>query len=799
MRATFFEQRPLLPQEGAVDVELEDVRMGKQLALLFNRKCGQIVRINDGGELSIVKRLDLRARFHYWKERLVQRERIKGAIAQSLEALGNALNPEQFDANQKNILQKFLKRQFVDEEQGSFARMRGDVYERASLTPPLETLLYGIKFQHADIELGEEHWRYRINGKHIFHQDQACQQADRIQLAIADARIARNLTLLLNRQRGEILQADQDGNCTLIGRFEFKARFNYWRHREAERARVKEVVDSALQALSQALNQCDDRHGALQEFLQSRFFKRREGTLARMRTDIYDRGLVTGALETFLAHKDWNRAKEALKITLKRCDGSAHDALYEFCCQENLFAKDLGLRDRLIDIDFDGSGGPRFGYSRRGDKIVVIKPGDEGPYGKNNPSWTSRFKQHFLSPRSCLRGNSEPFAEHFSSRISQVLGLNNVPRTHVEDVVGEFRGPMRKECSVQLFVDGTKTLGKYLGVSRRWQSLPKCLRSCFRRHLASRPLPEIPQELFEFGVLTKFLTGDIDTHFENMLIKKRDDEELNNEFLNAYDKGIATNEQIDAFVEGLFSDKRHYHLLDRLLKTRSDTHLWINHDGGASFPNAHPLSSGLDGYLSLRFRFLFEALPACNHPFSQAVREAFLDPAQHRRFARFVLELGISELIGSIGDDAPMFRRFWVNHKEDRVLFRNWLLEKEGDKELQVLARRLAALKSFATEGQYKPHFLAALVRIRGICTALIDRYRLLLTHLENEPEEPQRTLFQQSDRASVEQRLRQATGRHLDEFDAILAQEQFSASWNFSELISYRDLFQRATESLNA
>jgi hypothetical protein len=605
------------------------------------------------------------------------------------------------------------------------------------------------------ISIGTHCWSYSIDEQNAISSSPHAQNAQRINLQCAEAN---NIKALINRQKGHIFNVRDGKLCVVKGRFN---RALYWLNKKKEQARVKTVVNRCLQSLEEALSQVDLNHDqkkrVLRVFLCSAFRKDRFGAMSRLPQAIYDRSQIGFAsrLEELIDLDDRPlcQARDNLVRTLLEASGQQlaekrallAKADFDLRWAEARFADQLGLSFELISQG--GSGGARVGRSRLGHKLVVIKPGDEGPYGKNTPSLSSRFKQWLLSPRSCLRGNSEPRAEQGSFRLSQSLGLDNVPYTQIEGVRGDFVGPKMKECSVQVFVNNATTLREHLNIKPFWQSLPISLRSYARNHLASVPLPHVNEELFEFTAVMKFLSGDIDTHFENILIKtarESADEAPNQGLIKNYLKPITDPQELDLrnLINKLYQTKDHYFLLDSLMRYQNQ--MLINHDGGASFVHSHPRRNWtLDSYLSGRFRFLFEIHPAFSTPFSAELVRHF--EQKQMTFIEFAIEQAIREGLSILCKDGSTtaFYRFWEKI-ENRDNFKQFVL---GRSDLNArIARdlyiaRIGDLNVSADSGIEK-FFHQELVRIHGQVKTLLDRYKIFHYHLTQKTEASKRELM---------------------------------------------------------
>ncbi len=663
--------------------------------------------------------------------------------------------------------------------------------------------------QYVSINIGSTHWSYVDNGQGMMPQAVYCPSASDINLQVAADQIE-NINKILNRAKGTIFKSADGVALKEIQSWEMRRRFSYWKNLDQERVRVKQAVSTAIRALDSAIAAAhlltEVQEKALKQFLEDHFFTilTNDGVCARMRKDVFDRDVLLGrerGIEARLAPDIVQKRAEKERVMKEHREGGDERALqmrraalsvacYAVRDAEVCFSKKLGVP--LKQIGSGGSGGACTGHALSRKKVTVVKPGDEGPYGVNTPSWMSWIKQFFLSARKCLLWQSEPRAEEGSSRLAEVFEFANTPHTRTEEISARtFHRLSRKECSQQIFIDlgrkddGTprvKTLGEYLGVSGQWNSIPRVLRCCMADNLSRRsggspranypysnswwkrvarflfeklsceqkPLPQVDEYLFIMAGLMKYLTGDIDTHFDNMLIATLPDEPfVEGSFLDKYFKGEASEAEIEGFIHrGGDMDHLLCHLFESRVLPSGERIAMINHDGGAAFPHSHPTSWGIDSYLSGRHRFLFETHPIFEKPFPQEVRQKMEGKDQVE--VEFLMENALRELIGVIGIDARVYREFRKN-PANRLLFKKYIfLGKSND--LEELTRRLLQEKmgdytlSASHYIYYDKQFRGDLKRIRGMTCVAADQYRFLIHHLATKQDEPMRNLFMHID-----------------------------------------------------
>ncbi|MBS0623618.1 MAG: hypothetical protein JSS62_03255 [Verrucomicrobia bacterium] len=626
--------------------------------------------------------------------------------------------------------------------------------------------------------------------------------AEQIQINNIDPQALQNITNLFLRKKGEVFCV-KDGQLQVLSRWSLKQRY-HWTRKERQQE-VQDAVKQAMEALQAALEP-HANNDAVKKVFKACFFKECGGVIGRLSKRVFDRSVVQrqGCLEKLLANDSFFESENKLQQALVNSDGLSETehrsrvsrSFYRFCYEESRFADQLGLQYKSMGV---GSGGAYKGFSRHAQPLVIRKASDEGPYGVNNNSLSSRIKRLFLSQRACLAGNSEARSEGYSHQLSEALELQNVPPTYVEYERGG------KEYSVQLFVSDARSLGdeEELNISSLWRLTPRCLRGLFRFQLQMRqeigriregenmesvdesslpsgqmgrlclkiakktldPLPQLPKVLFEKAAILKFLSGDIDTHFDNILVKHHKETRTEASILSRrFVQGNA-----EEFTKGIFGDNTHYHLLDELLK-KEDNWIFANHDGGAAFPHQHNQEGGMDGYLSGRFRCLFEVLPVCSESFADQTKAIFLNEQQNERMVKFILAQSFQELVVRFEKDMGVFNEFW-SHMDNRLLFREWIL---GTGNLDQICRNFTLINFKKAEQQiglaasYENVVRENLMLIKGSCSTLMDRYRLLVHHLQQTPQEPMRELFLLIDEDQIRDKVA-AIGEKDNGFSALL------------------------------
>ena len=503
------------------------------------------------------------------------------------------------------------------------------------------------------------------------------------------------------------------------------------------------------------------------------------GPLCRMNKEVFNRGAITeGSCIEAILTPSFAEKRGKLAIAMQNLRDGHEDktfkkaveaAFMDLVYAELLFVQKLGMD--LEPNGDGGSGGARYARDRYGRKMLVVKPGDEGPNGVNNPQWYARFKRWVVSPKACLEGNSEPLAEMDSWACDRHFDIWSVPPTEMRYVESaDFVGDSVKKCSLQMFVEGCSTLGEYVdvapslhGMSRpflRWYCGSQQQTGFFssfepRTERATELLSKLPHHSLERVALHNFLIEDVDCHFENILVKLAEPTPENTVLSRVFrGDASASDEDIQGFVAGMFAQKGNQVLLDQLLfsetvmidgKPKKVT--LVKHDGGSSNPHNH--SSAWD-YLSIRFKYLFEALPHFEQPYSETVKPLFTNKEENLH--QFLREKARSEVYNILegtrdvnGVTTLVSKIFWEDQKNQETL-NEFIFTKDPDRSyhlrLELIAALVIASGATAVEGPaYQFYFNYHLRRIHGNIQSRLDSYEVLTKHLQN-PQEPMRTLF---------------------------------------------------------
>ncbi|MCH9627883.1 MAG: hypothetical protein S4CHLAM2_15300 [Chlamydiales bacterium] len=639
----------------------EDQTAAYNLQILFNRvRPGVLYRVDEAGKLQHVRGLCAHARY-YWN-RDSEQAKVKQAVSDAL-----------FHYN------RFLSRKEVDETDRIAAQTLRRRLEPLS-TRVFNRRLFSIQNTLSRITFPEGVIRVKVGQDYIDYQvrDVETRDVPFIEFNLGNDQDNKNLAMLLQRKKRERFRVDAEGNLKRVTN-----PVSYHFEKAAQEERVSAVAVDVLRKLNHHLEQVvvtrSHKVAITHIFGQS--------PLTRIKRQAYNRGAVAEnslvesiLLEAFGSDLVQRRAdlvdhlstfphqvraghrKEAIK--------SLETVFMDLVLSEFRFNQKLG-----VDLERNkdgGSGGARYARSRFGKKLLVVKPGDEGPHGVNNPQRYAWFKRIFVSPRYCLEGNSEPQAEVDSYLFDRRLGIYVVPPTELRYIASrEFNGPRKyKECSIQMFVSDCQTLGEYVGVSPRMHSLPRPFLRWYCRTEANRQ--KIPQEAASNIALHNVGIEDIDCHFENILVRTRDSSNGPSLLDRLFRGESVAQAEIETFVNSFFTEGHNQALIEAILSSypvtaegRTQHVTLIKHDGGSSNPRRHPNS-----YLAKRFKHLFEVLPQYDQQVDPNSRALFRDKQQD--FVEFLLEKGARSLRNIHAPE--VFREYW-NNPDYRQRFKAWLLE----------------------------------------------------------------------------------------------------------------------------
>lgn len=622
-----------------------------------------------------------------------EQAKVKEAVSWTLDQFNRNLPP------QNPQLCQLVLPQLFDPEKGAIGRMSRAVFDRTIIRTKSDLSRHVAPNGVIRIQIGEGHF-FDIkdsNVQGIVYQD----------IDLGSEIANKNLWKLLNRGPKEGFRLQANGKLK-------KARLSHLS--KQEKLEVRKAVSQVIAQLAQSMRglQNDRIHKVVLEHLLTKT------SLTQMSRKMYDRSVIAeGSIIEEILMPELAEKRMRLDAALQNYQQNVGNgeqveeqalldleaALMEHTFFEFKFAQKLGFD--LKPIGKEGSGGARYARDRLGHKILVIKPGDEGPHGVNNPTWFARFKRFFVSPRACLDGNSEELAEVDSYRLDRCLRLHLVPPTEMRHVFStSFVGKKRKQCSIQLYVDGCTPLADHLGFAHhilprfllRWYYGSESVKQKYmpidiseqklitllyasEADLTSEELEwkrqilenkGVPQHLMERLAIGKFATEDLDTHLKNVLLKTIDPQTLEQGVLGKIFKGKEVEpEEMRGFVGSLFAQEGHQRLLeflthseDTLVHGQRKKMLFVNIDGGSSHPRTHP---GILDYLALRFKHFFEVLAHYAEPFSSRASDLIHD--RDEAFKTFQREKALRSLENIM--TPTVFAAFW--NEENKDLFDQWI------------------------------------------------------------------------------------------------------------------------------
>ncbi len=719
MSAVSFQTSRSAPARSFSTELFEDQTAAYNLQILFNRvRPGVLYRVDEQGRLQYIR--GAHAHAHYYWNRESEQAKVKQAVSNALLHYNRLLSRKQVDETDRIAAQTLRSR---------LEPLSPRVFDRRLFS--IHNKLSRLTFPEGVIRLkvGQDYIDYQVQGAEIM-------DLPFIEFNLGSERDNKHLAMLLQRKKGERFRVDTEGNLERVTN-----PIDYHFEKEAQEEKVSAVAVDVLTKLNHHLQQVlvtRSHKVALKHIFG-------DSPLARMKREVYNRGAVAEnslvesvLLEAFASDLVRRRADLADHLSVfphhireghrKEAIKSLETVFMDLVLAEFYFHQKLG-----VDLERNkdgGSGGARYARSRFGKKLLVVKPGDEGPHGVNNPQRYARIKRIFVSPRYCLEGNSEPQAEVDSYLFDRRLGIYIVPPTELRYIASrQFNGPNFKECSIQMFVSDCQTLGEYVGVSPKMHSLPRPFLRWYCRTEANRQ--RIPQEAAGNIALHNVGIEDIDCHFENILVRLRDGAG-GHSLLDRLFKGESVERaEIDTFVNTFFTSGHNQALIEAILSSHEvrvgqqvQRATFIKHDGGSSNPRRHPTS-----YLAKRFKHLFEVLPQYDESVAPKSRMLFLNKQQD--FVEFLLEKGARSLRNI--HEPHVFRAYW-NNAEYRQNFKAWLLETDPGEEF---TKRNIVCNNLIEANNVSPDYLQAyafyfqyhLKRIHENSSTRVDSWIIIQKH----------------------------------------------------------------------
>lgn len=200
---------------------------------------------------------------------------------------------------------------------------------------------------------------------------------------------------------------------------------------------------------------------------------------------------------------------------------------YENRVKEVLYRLKLGLELERIR---EGTSGVYAGKNIASQKLLALKPCDEGPYGPNNPNLFKRIQRwvcenvFFCTIRPDLIRNTEHIAEAVASAVHEavaaevakigILDFDVIPFTRLEEFRSKvFKGAKEKLCSCKVWLNNFVTANVYV---------PTIDLSVVGKGLwyyKSKTLPNNLNEFFQWFSIMEFVLGDQDGHPGNIAIQ----------------------------------------------------------------------------------------------------------------------------------------------------------------------------------------------------------------------------------------------------------------------------------------
>lgn len=678
-------------------ISLKTNRSTTNLKILFERKKGEIFSVDSKG---VLQKVGWKEWFPYLWDKKREREKVKKVIDKTLTRFETFLSKSTESEEKKKAAVNHL---FNKEGKLGIGRLGQSLYTHEKINSDTPLSKYLLPPDTVRIQLGDK--------KFVDLKDSSFENFPLpfpLNFDLGDSVSNFNFQQLALREKNQLYWVDSEGRLRTV-------RNNVWYaiHGLDEEKKVKQVVAKTLEQLEQFLKKETKKKEAraVYRLVVQKIFSERSA-FSRMSQGVFDRGGIErgSKLEALLAPEVVSTRKR-LKETESWPSKEQHEkALMDAAYAEFQFAQRLGID--LVRVSKEGSGGARFALDRDRRKLFVIKPGDEGPGGANNPQWYARLKRLFVTPKFGLEGNSEPLAELDSWAMDRKFGIWAVPPTEVREVESRsFVGKVKKQCSVQMYVEGCQSLGDFLGIPYWAYGFPRPFLRWYlgRENKRMELLAKLPPEEIQAIALHNFLIEDLDSHLDNFLVRPFSSE----------------SHQTDLFQK---------HVVQLLAHT-SDSKgnhekvLLVKHDGGASHPHHHPYWWE---FLALRFKHLFEVLPHFDeHQFSDQVKPLF--ERKGAKLDEFLHEKGKRELKNVM--DLESFEAFWSAYSNE---FQSWAKEKDPKKEKELRLKLIDHLftscqGSVKLKSKYKTYFNYHLKRINGSLGTRRESFEVMQNHFKRE------------------------------------------------------------------
>lgn len=430
----------------------------------------------------------------------LEAERVKDLADTFFEKVKQAFDSTSVEYQKRSIL--FFATRIVRQQRGFAENLKAAFGEEAKkiFANRLQERSTALAKDHIIIRVGQGYYSYNTETQKIgdFQLWADAPPFDPTQVQIIELNTRENrdqmmaLTMFFERGRGEKFIVKKGVFKTITSKREL---LYLKRHKAELEQSIQGVATRAFQALNAQLEALKLEGGnkkAVETLLRVKVQK--NSPLARLKKTLFNRGEAIpccSVLESYLDQKVVEKHNFLLAAFTnqrehrKNLNGVGKTARIKgkHALQERINAEinlDLTLGIKLKKISAGGSGGARLAYNRYGVPIAVVKPDDEGPYGINNPTWSSWFKRKFISQRACIAGNFECITETGACLLDAQMSTNLVPSTSTEFVNSScFINAHEKICSVQAFVGGAEEFAKLTHIP--WHvSLTEKIKSFFQ-------------------------------------------------------------------------------------------------------------------------------------------------------------------------------------------------------------------------------------------------------------------------------------------------------------------------------
>lgn len=550
-----------------------------------------------------------------------------------------------------------------------------------------------------------------FNGQmQIQHQE----YAETIEIILDSDNLYKNVSTLFLRMKGQHFIVKGEGeNAELHQIRGLSDRIKYFFNKSVEQKKVQYLISKTIRKLNTQIVIDEGLKGIYQVALQKIFF----GDMARMSHAVYDRSCIeysttSGNTLISLLSPEFIEAEDKLQASMNVAAQVANKQ--ELITAENQVIDDLLNVYRIaqrfsFNIGKDlkklngGSGsayisahhfdGKKIPSPENADKqidgeMLVVKPFDEGPYGKNNPNPISTPIKQMFSMKKCLMGNMEYTAEHDCSILDRLFDIRVVPPTIISRNVNSkfFINASVKECSLQTFVKDSKPLGEYIGLPEWMHALPNRFIEWYLRTVLK---PQLPTEELQFVAALIGLTEDTDSHFRNVLIKHKDTTDPNNvaarifneaRFTDENPAAMPTSQEIKDFVDHLFENNNNQKLLQEFFRSAKNGVMFIKHDGGATHPHTHPTD-----YYETRFKYLMTLLLPDQQRFADTIKEHFKNPQE--KFVKYIRQKALNDLQAVV----PQIEKFH-NYEGIKLLLDTWALVEKNSESHRTMTQQIQEL-----------------------------------------------------------------------------------------------------------